>query len=337
MEFASCQNYRNSADGFSNYYLEHYRDSMVISESEFNRHMGLQLDVMPDELVQVYNSSARAQEPLNYDTVITVQPWRQGVTQAQSFGTGPTDRDTFVASLEETKHLVYAREKTSKMYAPFLDSYGNIEYAGVLANVIDDRVYQSLRADTETAYLFNLKSGDGRQVFKSILKGLRNLNGADENLWASSSLVFGIKDDITHLRPIYKQERFDVAFGIGGFTFFAFSFIGFLFLLSSGIVLYYKIVTDIDEEKEQIAMLKRIGLNNQECRSYLTKHLAILFFTPLVLGISLGTVYMHAELKFSPYVGYMMSFIWIITGVVAVLDVLLYLSLRKQFFKGVEV
>jgi ABC-type antimicrobial peptide transport system permease subunit len=128
-----------------------------------------------------------------------------------------------------------------------------------------------------------------------------------------------------------------VAFGIGGFTFFAFGFIGFLFLLSSGVVLYYKIVTDIDEEKDQIGMLKRIGLNNKECRSYLTTHLAILFFTPLLIGITLGTIYMHAELLFSPYVGYMMSFIWILTGVVVVLDVLLYLSLRKRFFREVEV
>ncbi|BAE85465.1 hypothetical protein SDC9_10920 [bioreactor metagenome] len=128
-----------------------------------------------------------------------------------------------------------------------------------------------------------------------------------------------------------------MAFGIGGFTFFAFCFIGCLFLLSSGIVLYYKIVTDIDEEKEQIGMLKRIGLNDKECRSYLTTHLAILFFTPLVIGVILGTIYMHAELEFSPYAGYMMGFIWMIIGVVAVLDVLLYLALRKRFFRGVKV
>lgn len=337
LKFASCQNYRNTEDGLINYYLENYRDSMVISESEFNRHMGLQLDVKADELLLVYNSSADAQEPINFDTVITIDPWREGVTHAEAFGANPTDMDTFVGTLGYTKHLVYDREKISSIYAPFIDSYGNIEYAGVLANVIDDDVYKSLNADTETVYLFNLKSGDGGQVFDAIMDGLRIINGADESLWESSSLVFGEKDDIINLRPIYKQERFDMAFGIGGFTFFAFSFIGFLFLLSSGVVLYYKIVTDIDEEKEQIDMLKRIGLNNKECRSYLTRHLAILFFTPFVIGGILGTVYMHAELVFSPYVDYMMGFIWIIIGGVAVLDVLLYLSLRNRFFRGVEV
>ncbi|WP_368489685.1 FtsX-like permease family protein [Clostridium sp. BJN0013] len=337
LKSASCQNYRNTKEGFVNYYLENYKDSMVISESEFNRHMGLHLDVKPDELLLVYNSSAKAQEFIDFDTVITIEPWREGVTHAEAFGANSTDMDTFVRKLGNTKHLVYSREKTRSMYAPFIDSYGNIEYAGVLADVVDDKVYAELKAKTETAYLFSLKSGDGKKVFNAILDGLRKINGADESLWESSSLVFGVKDDITNLRPIYKQERFDMAFGIGGFTFFAFSFIGFLFLLSSGIVLYYKIVTDIDEEKEQIVILKRIGVNDKECRRYLTTHLAILFFTPLIIGVILGTVYMHAELVFSPYVGYMMGFIWIIIGVIAALDALLYLSLRKKFFRGVEV
>ncbi|APM40872.1 ABC transporter permease [Clostridium kluyveri] len=337
LKFASCQNYRNTKEGFVNYYLENYKDSMVISESEFNRHMGLHIDVKPDELLLVYNSSAKAQEPIDFDTVITIEPWREGVTHAEAFGAKSTDMDTFVRKLGNIRHLVYSREKTRSMYAPFIDSYGNIEYAGVLADVVDDKVYAELKAKTETAYLFNLKSGHGKKVFNAILDGLRKINGADESLWQSSSLVFGAKDDITNLRPIYKQERFDMAFGIGGFTFFAFSFIGFLFLLSSGIVLYYKIVTDIDEEKEQIVMLKRIGINGKECRRYLTTHLAIIFFTPFVIGAILGTVYMHAELVFTPYVGYMMSFIWIIIGVVAILDVLLYLTLRKRFFRGVEV
>ncbi|WP_018211760.1 FtsX-like permease family protein [Desulfitobacterium hafniense] len=86
LQFARGQNYRNTGKGFTNYYLETYRDSIVISESEFNRHMGQQLDVKADELLLVYNSSARAIEPIDFDTVITVEPWREGVTRAESFG-----------------------------------------------------------------------------------------------------------------------------------------------------------------------------------------------------------------------------------------------------------
>lgn len=74
-------------------------------------------------------------------------------------------------------------------------------------------------------------------------------------------------------------------------------------LLSVDIVLYYKIVTDIDKVKEQILTLKRIGLNNRKYRM------------PAII----------------------MSFIWIIIGVVVALNVILYLSLRKRFFKGVGV
>lgn len=337
LKFTYCQNYRNTRDGFINYYMERQRDSLVVSESEFNRHMGLSIDVKPDELLLVYNSSANAKEPVDFDTIITIEPWRKGVTRAETFEKNPADMNTFVGKLGNVKHLAYDRENTRSMYAPFIDSYGNIEYAGVLADVIDDKIYAELKAKEETAYLFNLKSGNGQKVFDAILDGLRNINGSNESLWKSSSLVFGKKDDITNLRPIYKQERFNMAFGIGGFTFFAFSFIGFLFLLSSGIVLYYKIVTDIDEEKEQIVILKRIGLNDKECRGYLTTHLAIFFFTPFVIGSVLGMAYMHGELVFSPYVGYMMGFIWIIIGVIAALNVILYLSLRKRFFKGVGV
>ncbi|MDF2717556.1 MAG: putative transporter, permease component [Paenibacillus sp.] len=339
LEFIPGENYRNAPDRFV-----HQRTGMVISKSRFNRHMGLSLDIAKDELVIIYNVKGMADEPINYDTVIPIEPWRQGIDRGNAFRQNPVSMGEFLSKLGDTQRFVYERNKTTAMYHNFTNSYGTIEFPVVMANIVDDSVYEKIQAQRETAFLFNLKSGDGDHIFATLLDALREKNNADSSLWVSPETKFVDREGGTYIdrdkaesmRPIYKAERFAIAFRINGFLLFALTFLGYLFLLSSSIVLYYKVATDIDEEKEQAALLTKIGLTKREYKSYLQTHLAIIFFAPMVIGGILGLFLLNTSLNFTVYASYLKSRVLIMYGIFVVLDIFFYLSLKNKFIRGVE-
>ena len=339
LEFIPDVNYRNAPEGF----IPHLGASMLVSESQYNRHMGLSLEIAPEELVIVTNRKELAVEKIDYDTVITVEPWREGINRADAFTRNPVPMDEFLSKLGNTQRLVYESGKTTVMYANFINSYGNLEFPGVMANVVDDSVYDRIQAQRDTAYMFNLKSGDGDRIYSALLDVLREKNNADSSLWASTETKFvdregGVyveRDKAESLRPIYQAERFEIAFRINGFLLFAMSFLGFLFLLSSSIVLYYKVATDLDEEKEHAALLTKIGLTAGEYKSYLRTHLAIVFFAPMVIGGVLGLFLINGMLNFTVYANYLKSQVLMMYGIFVVFDVLFYLSLKNKFIRGV--
>ncbi|RAP73400.1 FtsX-like permease family protein [Paenibacillus montanisoli] len=329
-EYIRNENYR----AFSGQFVYFNKASFIVSETNFNKHMNMSVDVAPDELLLVHNQKGEEQEKVDYDSLLTVEPWRAGNARAEAFRQNPTNADRFVKSLGDIARLKYEQPKTRTMYASFIDSYGNVEFESVMANVVDDSVYDSLRQEEHsTAYLFNLKSGDGSAIFAALLDALRDKNN-DQSLWSTAQAQLGVKDQAEYLRPIYKAERIDVMLRINGFMFFSFAFMGLLFLMSSIVVLYYKIVTDVDEEKEKISLLKKIGLTGAECRSYLQAHLAILFFTPLVIGGIPVLFLLHASFGFTVYAGYLMARVLMLYGLFALMNTVFYLTLRKKFFRG---
>jgi hypothetical protein len=339
LEFIPDMNYRDTPEGF----LHNKMTSMLISESEFNRHMGLSLDIAPDELVVVYNEKGLADKTINYDTVITIEPWRQGIDRAMAFHQNPVSIGEFLSRLGDTQRIIFKANKTTAMNYNFINSYGNVEFDRVMANIVDDSVDKRIHAQRDTAYLFNLKNGEGDKIFAALLDVLREKNNADSSLWANSETQFVEEGGVTFLdrhkaeslRPIYQAERFAIAFRIDGFLLFALTFLGVLFLLSSSIVLYYKVATDIDEEKEHAALLTKIGLTTGEYKSYLRTHLAIIFFAPMIIGGFLGLFLINATLNFTVYASFLKSRVLIMYGIFVVFDIFFYISLKNKFYRGV--
>lgn len=336
LSYLDCQTYRKllTRDGL---FVNFRQTSYLVSESEFNRHMGFHINLQPDELLLAYNQKALADAPVDYDTLITVEPYLQGTERADGFRDNPTDMDSFAAALGGVKSLRYTRGKTSSMFCAFVDSYGNLEFAGAMASVVDDSVYEKIRGDQQNdVLLFNLKSGDEKSVFNALLSDLRKRNNGDSGLWASEVIEYANKEDVTQLRPISKAERFEILFRANGFLLFALSFLGLLFLMSSCIVLYYKLISDTDEESEQVSLLKKVGLTIRECRAYLQTHIAVIFFTPFLFGGLLGLYLVYDLFSFSAYVGFLVSKVAMMYGAIVLLDILLFFSLKRRYFKDVK-
>ncbi|MBU5595578.1 ABC transporter permease [Amphibacillus sp. MSJ-3] len=71
-------------------------------------------------------------------------------------------------------------------------------------------------------------------------------------------------------------------------------FIGIVFFVSAGSFLYFRLFTDLDQDKEKFAAIAKIGLTNKELKKVITRQTAILFFAPIVLAIIHGAVALTA-------------------------------------------
>ncbi|MFT8317914.1 MAG: ABC transporter permease [Sporolactobacillus sp.] len=62
-------------------------------------------------------------------------------------------------------------------------------------------------------------------------------------------------------------------------------FIGLVFLLATGSVLYFKQMNELEQEKKQYAILKKLGISKREMNSSLSSQVGFIFALPLVVGI----------------------------------------------------
>src|SRR5699024_1338821 len=62
-------------------------------------------------------------------------------------------------------------------------------------------------------------------------------------------------------------------------------FIGIVFFVSAGSFLYFRLFTDLDEDRAKFSVINKFGLTNKELNKVVTQQTAILFFTPILVAI----------------------------------------------------
>lgn len=62
-------------------------------------------------------------------------------------------------------------------------------------------------------------------------------------------------------------------------------FLGILFMLAMGSIMYYKQIIEAQEETTRYDILKNIGMNEKEIKTSISKQLAIVFACPLLVGL----------------------------------------------------
>lgn len=71
-------------------------------------------------------------------------------------------------------------------------------------------------------------------------------------------------------------------------------FIGIVFFVSAGSFLYFRLYTDLDDDKEKFTAINKIGLTIKEMKKVISKQMMILFFTPIIVAIIHGAVALTA-------------------------------------------
>jgi hypothetical protein len=126
-----------------------------------------------------------------------------------------------------------------------------------------------------------------------------------------------------------------------GLMLFVSLLIGTLCLTSVFIVMYHKFTSDMQDEISTIQNLKRIGLTLKECRAYISKHLAIIFFLPIFLG-GIPSLFLLTRLAIFGTMTFTEMWphyrlILMMYGLVLLAVAGLYVSLRKNFIRAAQI
>ncbi|MDR2834215.1 MAG: ABC transporter permease, partial [Streptococcaceae bacterium] len=71
-------------------------------------------------------------------------------------------------------------------------------------------------------------------------------------------------------------------------------FIGIIFFMAAGSFLYFRLFSDSEEDAKKLKMISKIGLTQKELRQMISRQVAILFFTPILVALLHGVVALSA-------------------------------------------
>ncbi|MDL4839874.1 ABC transporter permease [Aquibacillus rhizosphaerae] len=111
-------------------------------------------------------------------------------------------------------------------------------------------------------------------------------------------------------------------------------FIGIVFFVSAGSFLYFRLFTDLDEEKRKFQAIAKIGLTQSELQKVVNRQIAILFFSPIVVALVHGAVALTALSRLFNYNLTVESSL--VLGSFALIQVIYFLIVRFFYVKQVR-
>lgn len=141
--------------------------------------------------------------------------------------------------------------------------------------VVSDDAYDKLPEPEETEENTVWQAASGQE--KALIQAGEELNGETESptFQANDYMFYSVK-------KMYGPILF-----IG-------LFIGIVFFISAGSFLYFRLFTDLDDDKTKFASIAKIGLTNQELKKVISRQTAVLFFAPIAVALVHGAIALTA-------------------------------------------
>lgn len=111
-------------------------------------------------------------------------------------------------------------------------------------------------------------------------------------------------------------------------------FIGIVFFVSAGSFLYFRLFTDLDEDKAKFTAIAKMGLTDKELKKVITRQTAILFFAPIIVALIHGAVALTALSHFFDY--NLVRESSMVLGSFFVIQVIYFLIVRFVYIKQVK-
>lgn len=115
-------------------------------------------------------------------------------------------------------------------------------------------------------------------------------------------------------------------------TLFIGMFISLLFFIASGSMIYFKLFTELQEDQAQFRALTRIGMTKGEIRKIVVTQVGIVFFVPVVVGISHALFAMKALDNMMESSNWIYSFI--VIGIYIAMQTLYFLVACSSYMKS---
>lgn len=131
--------------------------------------------------------------------------------------------------------------------------------------------------------------------------------------------------------PAYEQRQMNAIYAP---LLFIGLFVGIVFFVSAGSFLYYRLYSDLDEDKAKFRAIAKLGLGDKELGSILTRQLAILFFTPIAVALVHGAVALTSLSRMMQYAIFKESVT--VLGIFLAVQVVYYLVVRHLYIKQIK-
>ncbi|ASA24725.1 FtsX-like permease family protein [Paenibacillus donghaensis] len=111
-------------------------------------------------------------------------------------------------------------------------------------------------------------------------------------------------------------------------------FIGIVFFVSAGSFLYFRLYSDLDEDKQKFKAISKIGLSDKELTRILNRQIILLFFAPIVVALIHGAVALTTLSHMFHYSLFRESLL--VLGVFTLIQFLYFFIVRFFYIKQVK-
>lgn len=111
-------------------------------------------------------------------------------------------------------------------------------------------------------------------------------------------------------------------------------FIGIVFFVSAGSFLYFRLYTDLDEDKEKFKAIAKLGLTDKELNKVINRQTIILFFSPIIVALLHGAVALTALSHLFDY--NLVKESTFVLGGFAAIQIIYYLIVRFFYTKQIK-
>ncbi len=144
---------------------------------------------------------------------------------------------------------------------------------------------------------------------------------------------FDLEKNLQHKTFAIDYSIYEINKAFGPMLFIGL-FIGIVFFVSAGSFLYFRLFTDLDEEKRKFRSIAKIGLTETELNKVVNRQVALLFFAPIVVALIHGAVALTALSRMFHYNLTVESSL--VLGSFALIQVIYFLIVRFFYVKQVK-
>lgn len=187
--------------------------------------------------------------------------------------------------------------------------------------VVTDERFDQMKQTKSVIYQYAFDVSGSHAALKKLGEEIDGKLGYSDN-GSSDNWFMGVDYEL------YKQDQF---FGVILFVGF---FIGIVFFVGAGSFLYFRLYTDLGEDKRKFQAIHKIGLTDRELSSILSKQLMILFFAPIVVAVIHGAIALIAMQNMFEY--NMMKPSLTVLGSFVIIQLVYFLFIRTKYISNVK-
>ena len=276
----------------------------VVPEEEYEKISGKTVELKPGEILAFQENGGKGNISLN-GVIYKVKEWLE---EKPTYDRG---NNIFYKTT-----IVVTKEDLQKMDALQKELVGK------------DRGYLKLEFGL---YIEGGKEADikyGNLIREDLEPLTETLKGEEDSVspWFQSSIREG------HYRSFYTLN--------GGLLFLGI-FLGFIFLVGAGMIIYYKQMSEGYEDKERFEIMQKVGMSRKEVKSAIRRQILMVFFLPLLMAVLHIIMAFPMISRLLGLLGMMNTELYILctAGTIVVFAVIyaaIYMCTAKSYYKIVE-